>query len=302
MSIPYEIAPSVIVNKKGELGTFAVKDLPEDFDLGSAVEVPMGSTRPSVEWIRSELCKLTNHSSNPNVKQVSRRTRTGVIVHYVTNRPIKQGEELLANYKEFDFYQLIDMTFLDPTAGNYVLYHRIQNPMWKFHKEFGICSPERIVELKGKASGILDDFFDSPQFNFESFEKYRRWLERHPYLNSSTIFFSMFPLTDYDESYIEKCAPCIEFKIDTLKFDAFLPSIIAGKNGKRRFHNWDKLRTDEMYNEMRKLVKTPYSHITDRRDPVMIGVKDVFQVDLELCERTYRKYDRKGNFEDVPIR
>jgi len=296
--IPFYIDQSTHVKDKGELGTFASKDLPKDFDLGYAVDIPMGSQRPSLDWKRSELCKMTNHSFQANLKQESTRYGGGVIVHYITNKPINKGEELLVNYKEFEFNKLIDLSFLEPSAGKYMIYYRIPYAMLKFHKNFGICSPQRILELRGKASGALDDLFDSPNFKCDSVEKCVSWMNsQKPYMNALSIMFSMFPLTEYHESYMK---PCIEFKVDTLKFHSFIPSLIYGKKVRKKVFNWDRLRNDDRYDEMRKLISTPYSAM--RGDPVILGVKDLLHMNLELCDRTYRKYDEEGNFEDVSIR
>ena len=279
----YYVAPSIYLHKKGELGTFASRNLPEEFDLGCAIDIPMGKTRPSLEWTRTEICKMTNHSFESNLKQISHRNALGVMVHYVTSKPIKKGEELLVNYKEFDFHKLIDMSFLDPDAGHHLLYYRIDPSMLKFYKKFGLSSPKRISELKGVPSGILDDFFDYDQFNNHD-------------SNSSTIIFSMFPLSEYHPTYMRSC---IEFEIDTLKLDGFIPVILIRNKYKNITYDWDTFRTDNNYDGLKHLVINPS---VARHDPIVVAIKDAFHIDLELCERTYRKYDEKGNFKHVPIR
>jgi hypothetical protein len=219
----YYIDSSILLrNKPHEMGTFAKEDIEVGTVVDYAMKIPPGSNCPAYDWKRSELCLMTNHSSEPNLTQVSRRTKNKklIIVDYIANRYIPAGEELLVDYTKFEFSRLIDMSFLHPNAGKRYLYKQLDKEDMKLFKKIGVCS----TQCKAEKYGIT-------------------------YFNgcSMSIPFTLFPLRDYP-NMIKDIGPCVEVKIDVVK----LLNVQAVYSETKAPFKWDTLFEDSFIESCKK--------------------------------------------------
>jgi len=75
-------------------GAFSTKDVPKGTEIGLFLQKV--DDDPHRTYVRSDLCRLLNHSSSPNVDIVMKDDDAYVI----SNKPIKRGEEIFVNYKD----------------------------------------------------------------------------------------------------------------------------------------------------------------------------------------------------------
>jgi SET domain-containing protein len=80
-------------------GVFAKEKLNKDENLGVALVKISESGNPDKDYFRTDLGAFVNHSNSPNCKV----KREGDKIYYITLKKVNVGEEILINYKEFDF-------------------------------------------------------------------------------------------------------------------------------------------------------------------------------------------------------
>tara|TARA_R100001082_G_scaffold110048_1_gene88750 strand:+ start:7994 stop:8422 length:429 start_codon:yes stop_codon:yes gene_type:complete len=75
-------------------GAFSSRDIPKGNQIGLFLRKV--EDNPHRTFVRSDLCRLMNHSSSPNADLVMK----GDDAYVVSNKPIKKDEEIFVNYND----------------------------------------------------------------------------------------------------------------------------------------------------------------------------------------------------------
>ena len=75
-------------------GAFSSRDIPKGNQIGLFLRKV--EDNPYRTFVRSDLCRLMNHSSSPNADLVMK----GDDAYVVSNKPIKKDEEIFVNYND----------------------------------------------------------------------------------------------------------------------------------------------------------------------------------------------------------
>ena len=75
-------------------GAFSSRDIPKGNQIGLFLRKV--EDNPHRTFVRSDLCRLMNHSSSPNADLVIK----GDDAYVVSNKPIKKDEEIFVNYND----------------------------------------------------------------------------------------------------------------------------------------------------------------------------------------------------------